>query len=292
MGMKVVVISGCSSGIGLATAVMMAKDSGQRYKVFATMRNLSKKTDLEISAGDQLGKTLFIKELDVSKEESVKKFAEDILESEGRVDILINNAGYGQAATLENASLEKSRQLFETNFFGAMHLTQKFIPSMKRNKSGHIIFISSTVTTFGIPFCEVYTASKCALNGLAETLAPQLALFNVKVSIVCPGPVGTKFAPNMAIIDDAESDTETKAVREKYMKTLTEFISGNLQTGEEVAAVVQEAIQAEKPDFRYYTSPKDLQSASTKYSDTTGNGVIQFVSKLYFKDIKVGHSSD
>lgn len=61
----------------------------------------------------------------------------------------VNNAGYGQAATLENASLEKSRQLFETNFFGAMHLTQKFIPSMKRNKSGHIIFISSTVTTFG-----------------------------------------------------------------------------------------------------------------------------------------------
>lgn len=261
---KVVVISGCSSGIGLKIAVMLAKDPGHHYKVFATMRDLSKKGDLENAAGDNLGKNLFVKQLDVTKEESVAKLTEDLLTNEGRVDVLINNAGYGQAAAIEHASMEKSRELFETNFFGAMRLTQKFIPSMKKNKSGRIIFVSSTVTMCGIPFCEVYTASKYAMEGLAEAISPQLRLFNISVSVICPGPVGTNFSGNMAVVDDSENDPETAAVRKQYLKNLTEFIGKNIQTPEEVAAVIKEAVQAERPHFRYFTSEVDLENAKKK----------------------------
>lgn len=287
MEAKVVVISGCSSGIGFATALTLAKDKRQLFKVYATMRDLTKKSALEEAAGDCLNKTLFIKELDVSKEDSVKKFSADILKSESKIDILINNAGYGQAGSFEHVSLEKSRDLFETNLFGAIHLTQQFIPSMKRQKSGHILFISSTVSTFGIPFCEIYTASKCAIDGIAESLAPTLALFNVKVTIICPGPIDTKFGPSMAMFDQNESDEETMAIRKQYLKNLQQIISGNIQTSQEVAKVIKEAIEADKPNFRYYTSEKDLKDARAKLADTTGNAAIQFINNTFFEGVKL-----
>lgn len=110
------------------------------------------------------------------------------------------------------------------------------------------------------------------------------------VSVICPGPVGTNFSGNMAVVDDSENDPETAAVRKQYLKNLTEFIGKNIQTPEEVAAVIKEAVQAERPHFRYFTSEVDLENAKKKFSDLTGDSTVQMAQDIFFKGVKVGQS--
>ncbi|KAJ8024604.1 Retinol dehydrogenase 8 [Holothuria leucospilota] len=175
---KIVVISGCSSGIGLATAVLLAKD--ENFKVIATVRNLQKKGDLEKAAGESLNKSLFIKELDISKEESILKFLNETYATEGRIDILINNAGKSQGGHFEHIPLKDMQTVFQTNVFGTMRITQEVLKKMKEEKSGHIIFISSIIGVCPVPFCEMYIASKFAIEGLVGCLAPVLRGFNIR----------------------------------------------------------------------------------------------------------------
>ncbi|XP_072032979.1 retinol dehydrogenase 8-like [Amphiura filiformis] len=164
MAPKVVVITGCSTGMGLETAALLAKDSGNRFKVFATMRNLAKKAQLEIAAGSTLNKKLFIRELDVTKEDMIVEFIDRINREEGRVDILINNAGVGHVGAVEHVPMSQIRSIYETNVFGLIRLTQAVIPGMKANRAGHIVNISSIGGLFGYPFCDIYSSAKFAVE--------------------------------------------------------------------------------------------------------------------------------
>ncbi|KAJ8032669.1 Estradiol 17-beta-dehydrogenase 1 [Holothuria leucospilota] len=112
-------------------------------------------------------------------------------------------------------------------------------------------------------------------------------VFLTRVTIICPGPVDTKFGPSMAMFDQNESDEETMAIRKQYLKNLQQIISGNIQTSQEVAKVIKEAIEADKPNFRYYTSEKDLKDARAKLADTTGNAAIQFINNTFFEGVKL-----
>ncbi|XP_072039360.1 retinol dehydrogenase 8-like [Amphiura filiformis] len=180
MAPKIVVITGCSSGIGLETAVHLAKDKENRFKVYATMRNLTKKDQLETAAGSTLYKTLFIRELDVTKENSIVEFIDKINQEEGRVDVLVNNAGIAHLGVVETVPMDQIRAVYETNVFGLIRLTQAVIPGMKSRRSGHIINVSSAAGLVGMPFNAIYASSKFAVEGFSESIAPLLKKFGIR----------------------------------------------------------------------------------------------------------------
>ncbi|XP_035888199.1 retinol dehydrogenase 8 isoform X4 [Phyllostomus discolor] len=140
---RTVLISGCSSGIGLQLAVQLARDPRQRYQVVATMRDLGKKGTLEEAAGEALGQTLTVAQLDVCSDESVAQCLSCI--RGGEVDVLVNNAGVGLVGPLEGLSLTSMQKVFDTNFFGAVRLVKAVLPGMKRRRQGHIVVVSSVM---------------------------------------------------------------------------------------------------------------------------------------------------
>ncbi|XP_048651291.1 retinol dehydrogenase 8, partial [Marmota marmota marmota] len=160
---RTVLISGCSSGIGLELAVHLAHDPKQRYQVVATMRDLRKKEMLEAAAGDALGKTLTVAQLDVCNDESVAQCLSGI--QGGEVDVLVNNAGVGLVGPLEGLSIDTMKNIFDTNFLGAIRLVKAVLPGMKKRRQGHIVVVSSVMGLQGVIFNEVYSASKFAVEG-------------------------------------------------------------------------------------------------------------------------------
>ncbi|KAE8300455.1 Retinol dehydrogenase 8 [Larimichthys crocea] len=194
-GQKVVLITGCSSGIGLRTAVTLAKDKQKRYHVIATMRDLKRKDKLVEAAGEAYGNTLSLAVLDVCSDESVKQCINGI--EDRRVDILINNAGVGLVGPVESIPIEDMQKVFETNFFGVVRLIKEVMPDMKKRKEGHIIVVTSVMGLQGVVFNDVYTASKFAIEGFCESLAVQLLRFNIRLSMIEPGPVHTEFEGKM-----------------------------------------------------------------------------------------------
>lgn len=296
MAPKIVVITGCSSGIGLATAVLLAKDDNKRFKVFATMRNLAKKEKLCTAAGSVLDNTLFIRELDVTKEDSIVDFMEQINRDEGGIDILINNAGRGQMGLFEKVSMDEIRGLYETNVFGLFRVTQAVIPKMKAKKSGHIINVSSIAGLIGcLPYFEYYNSTKFAVEGFSESIAALLQPFNISVSVIEPGPVATEFQATsvssgggfdlttptddnpLGVIVNEDVDDMT---REHFTKTIAGFakrVKAQAQTGEDIALVIKEAILSDKPHLHYLTSDSVKAATAMKYKDPTGDSVVQMI---------------
>ncbi|KFP07494.1 Retinol dehydrogenase 8, partial [Calypte anna] len=159
--------------------------------VIATMRDLRKKGKLEEAAGETLGRTLRIQQLDVCCDTSVAQCMANV--PGGRVDVLVNNAGVGHVGPVESISVEEMKKIFETNFFGVVRMIKAVLPEMKQRQSGHIVVVSSVMGLQGVVFNDVYAASKFAVEGFCESLAVQLLQFNVFVSMVEPGPVKTDF---------------------------------------------------------------------------------------------------
>ncbi|KAJ8033780.1 Retinol dehydrogenase 8 [Holothuria leucospilota] len=282
---KIVVITGCSSGIGLETAVILAKEKG--YKVIATMRNLKKKDVLEKAAADTLNKSMIIKELDISKEDSIVGFVKNTIKEEGRIDVLINNAAVGQFGKFESVSMEQMQNLFQTNVFGTARITQEVLPDMKKRKSGQIIFISSVAGVKPFPFMDFYIASKFAIEGLVGNLAPLLHHFNIRISYkstylpysvtsVQPGPVKTPFATNISdnkqgsFVPTSETD-ETEALIAPFMKTFGQEFMSHIQDGEEVAQLIKKCIIDNNPPVVVQTSEAITEMVAKILVDPTGN---------------------
>ncbi|XP_030845263.1 retinol dehydrogenase 8-like [Strongylocentrotus purpuratus] len=149
MAQKITLITGCSTGIGLNIAVKLGKDAAKKYMVYSTMRNLGKKEPLETAAGDALNDTIFIRPLDVVKDDSVTNAVNEIVDKHGRIDLVINNAGIATFSPLEYTPLADVRDVFETNFFGVVRMMQAVLPHMKEQRSGHIINVSSIGGSLG-----------------------------------------------------------------------------------------------------------------------------------------------
>uniref|UniRef100_A0A667WAJ1 Retinol dehydrogenase n=1 Tax=Myripristis murdjan TaxID=586833 RepID=A0A667WAJ1_9TELE len=293
-GQKVVLITGCSSGIGLRIAVMLAKDEQKRYHVIATMRDLKRKDKLVEAAGDAYGKTLSLAVLDVCSDESVKQCIDGI--KDRHVDILINNAGIGLVGPLESIPIEEMKKVFETNFFGVIRMIKEVMPDMKKRRGGHIIVVSSVMGLQGVVFNDVYAASKFAMEGFCESLAVQLLKFNVTLSMIEPGPVHTEFEAKM--IQDVRqkeypgADPDTiHYFKNVYLPSSVDIFEVLGQTPDDIARVsTVHLIEASSPRFRNMTNPWYTPIVALKYADETGGlSVHAFYHMLFNLDNLVFH---
>ncbi|MBI2663810.1 SDR family oxidoreductase [Candidatus Woesearchaeota archaeon] len=266
---KVILITGCSSGIGLATAIFLAK---QGNKVYASMRDLNRKGSLMAEAANA-GVSVELLQLDVTDDNSVKKAAAQIIEKEGRIDVLINNSGYGLMGAAESVTIEEAKAEFEVNFFGLLRVTQAVLPHMRKQKSGHIINISSIAGIKAMPASDLYNASKFAVEGLTEAMAPTLRLLGIKTSLIEPGPVATKFVPSIRFGSRQAGKAEYAGAMEKMSASRRERFS-SAQKPEEIAAIINEAITAKKPHLRYQTSDWVKNAAKDKLAELTGDSIV------------------
>lgn len=255
---KNVLITGTSTGVGFESAILFAQNN---YKVFATMRNL-KKADVLRQRIEQENLDIEILELDVTNTNSIKSAVETIIEKEGKVDILVNNAGAGFAKTTEQATEEEIRWVTEVNYLGTVFCTQAVLPYMRKQKWGRIINLSSVGGLVGQPFNELYCAAKFAIEGFAEGLAAYVSpAFNIKISNIEPGGIATEFmtsAVNKTTVDGKLATGEYLPIFEKYLAGTQKRASENkeqvYQTGLEVAKVILNVAQNEKPPLRIRTS--------------------------------------
>ena len=195
--MAVVVVTGCSSGIGLETAVAFAAEGN---KVYATMRNTSKAERLRAAAGG-IGAEVNIVALDVTSDTSVRIAAERILaETDGVVDVLVNNAGIGRVGTVEELDETAAREVMETNFWGPLRLIRAFLPSMRARQSGIVVNVSSASPRFPTSACMgFYTGSKYALASMSEALSNEVVPFGVRVVVIEPGLFRTEVEANLPL---------------------------------------------------------------------------------------------
>ncbi|XP_029583748.1 retinol dehydrogenase 8 [Salmo trutta] len=284
MGTRRVLVTGCSSGIGMAVAVRLAKEKG--FKVVATMRDLEKREPLERVAGDTLNRSLEIRQLDACCEDSIRECVDSL--EDRRVDVLVSNAGVGMIGPLECHSVSDMQGLFDTNFFGLVRLVKEVLPDMKRRRSGHIVVMSSIMGIQGLLFNDVYSASKFAVEGFCESLAVQAMKFSVKMTLVEPGPVGTEF--ERKVYDDAEkmdlagADEETARIfREIYLPYSRKVFNSLAQTPEEIAEQTLQLITAKEPPFRHQTNRVYMPMTALKHADPTGRLPLDTFYKLLFK---------
>ncbi|XP_051897793.1 retinol dehydrogenase 8-like [Pristis pectinata] len=284
-GQKVVLITGCSSGIGLTLAVQLANDTKKQFYVIATMRNLSRKGKLEEAAGESLNKTLHIQQLDVCNDESVAECLGNV--QGGRIDILVNNAGVGKIGPIESLSMQEMKHMFDTNFFGVVRMVKAVLPGMKKRRSGHIVMMSSVMGLQGIVFNDVYAASKFAMEGFCESLAVQLLKFNVYVSMIEPGPVNTEFEMKlMKEVSCSEfpgTDSETiQYFKDVYLPAAHDIFVTLGQSPETIAKATIKVIKMEQPVFRYQTNRLYTPLTAMKYADNTGNLSVRMFYNLLF----------
>ncbi|XP_034997087.1 retinol dehydrogenase 8 [Zootoca vivipara] len=286
MAVRNVLVTGCSSGIGLALAVRLARDELKRFRVIATMRNLEKSQELEKHAGPVLEKTLEIKEMDVTSEESIRRCVDTI--PQRRVDVLVNNAGLGMIGPVESQSLTSMQQLFDTNFFGLVRLIQEVFPGMKRRRQGHVVVMSSVLGLQGLLFNDIYSASKFAVEGFCESLALQALKFGVNISLIEPGPVITEFERKLyeeaANMDLSMVDKETLDIFQGfYMSYSKEVFTALGQSPEEVAEHAMKVITSEKPPFRYQTNSLYTPITTLKHADPSGNLPLNAFHQMIFQ---------
>jgi len=238
---KVVLITGGSSGIGKATAKLLA-ESG--YRVYAAARRLEKMSDLK-SAG------INVIEMDVTDDQSMVNGVNQIIAIEGKVDILVNNAGFGQYGAIEDVSMADARYQLEVNLFGLARLTQLVLPKMREQHYGKIVNISSTGGKVAAPVGGWYHASKFALEGLSDSLRMEVKQFGIDVIVIEPGGVKTEWG-EIAVgnaIKSSENSAYKKLVASAQKINETEGAKGAAPIV--IAEVIKEAVEAPKPKTRY-----------------------------------------
>ena len=186
---KVALITGSSSGIGLLTAVELARAG---FRVVASMRDLGRRQRLdEAVAAAGVGKNIDVRRLDITEFDGIPEFIAQLERDYGRLDVLVNNAGFAMAGFAEDLLLEELRQQFETNFFGAVAVTKAVLPIMRRQRSGHIIMVSSIGGRISAPVIGAYDSSKFALEGWSESLRIETRSLGIRVALVEPGSYQT-----------------------------------------------------------------------------------------------------
>jgi len=233
---KIALVTGASSGIGEATAERLAKAG---YKVYGTSRR-----------GAEAGKRSFeMLPLDVTSDESVEAAVGEVLRIDGRIDLLVNNAGFGVApAGAEESSIDQARSIFETNFFGLIRMTRAVVPHMRRQGSGRIINIGSVLGFLPMPYGALYAATKHAVEGYSESLDHELRTRGIRVTVIEPAYTKTPFDANF-MEPDAKLD-EYREARAGVNKRVNEVMATAEQPGV-VADTVLEAASAAHPKLRY-----------------------------------------
>src|SRR5947209_18149959 len=197
---KVAVVTGSSSGLGYEISLMLARNGLLKY---ATMRNLNKSENIK-SVASKENLPIRINQLDVTDDVSVKDAVQAILSETGRIDVLVNNAGYVLNGAFEDLAMDEIRRQYDTNVFGLIRTTQAVLPIMRRQKSGIIVNISSGAGRFGYPAQSAYISTKFAVEGLSESMSYELEPFGIKVVVVEPGFIKTNFSQASVIAKNSE----------------------------------------------------------------------------------------
>jgi len=260
---KVAVITGTSSGIGFETALALAREG---YYTYATMRDTTKSDKIkELGKKDNL--KIDVLELDVDDENSVKTAIQKILDQKQRIDVLVNNAGWGLWGCVEDVSIDEFKAQFDTNFFSIIRLIQEVGPTMRKQGSGTIVNISSVVGRIGFPASPAYISSKFALEGLSESLRFELAPVGVNVVIIEPGVIKTNFMKNMRMAEKSESDTVYKDITDKVVSGVKMMAEMGTHP-KEVADTIVKAVKDEKPLPRYIVGNDASMFLEAKKSKT------------------------
>jgi NAD(P)-dependent dehydrogenase (short-subunit alcohol dehydrogenase family) len=240
MKSNVALVTGASSGIGQATAERLAMAG---YKVYGTSRR-----------GVQAGQRSFeMRPLDVTSDTSVEAVVSELMRLEGRIDLLVNNAGFSVApAGAEESSIEQARSIFDTNFFGIVRMTRAVVPHMRRQRSGRIINIGSVLGFLPMPYGALYAATKHAIEGYSESLDHELRTWGIRVSVIEPAYTKTNFDANL-LEPDAKLD-EYRELRAAVGKRFAELVAAGDQPSV-VADVVLTAARATRPKLRYPAGP-------------------------------------
>ncbi len=232
---QIVLITGASSGLGRATARHLAATG---FRVYGTRR--------KPSAGELPYVPI---PMDVGDEKSVREGVARVLEAEGRIDVVVNNAGISVTGSVEDVSVEEAQLQFETNFFGVLRVVQAVLPSMRERRSGLIVNIGSLAGLIGLPFQGLYSASKFALEGLTEALRMEVAAFGIHVVNVDPGDFRTEMTQNRILAAASERSVYADQLR----RTLEGYERDERQGGDpiQVARLIERIIREPSPRVRY-----------------------------------------
>lgn len=252
---KVVIVTGSSSGIGLESALLQARNG---YITYATMRSPEKDTSIKAAVQNE-GLPIRVIPLDVTDDNSVKNAVDHIISEAGRIDALVNNAGYSLGGALEDLSMEEIKSQYETNLFGLIRVTHAVLPTMRKQRSGRILNISSGSGIFGFPGISAYVSTKFAVEGLSESIAYELEPFGIKVILIEPGFIKTNFAHAMVVAKKAQDPASPYSeLMQKIMVSAGE-LAKNASPAELVANIILDAASNPNPRLRYLAG-KDVES--------------------------------
>ena len=254
---KIVLITGCSSGIGRALAELLV---AKRHIVWATARREDSVSELETWA-KSFGESAVVRRLDVVDATNIRAVVDELKEVHGRIDCLVNNAGFGQFGAVEEITPQQWRRQFETNVFGVVELCRAVLPTMREQRSGRIVNVSSLAAHATLPLMGAYAASKHALDAVSSSLRMEVAPFGIDVVLIEPGPVTTQFRDNVAA--NLGGDKAASGPYARLYQALDDYWKGAYgrtgKTGDDVARLICKVICARRPRARYrITAPARL----------------------------------
>jgi short-subunit dehydrogenase len=301
---RIALVTGSSTGIGFETSLLLARNG---FYTYATMRDPTKNDTIkEIANKENL--PLEVLPLDVDNDDSVRNTIHKIFDEKKKIDILVNNAGYGLFGALENISIQEAKKQFETNFFGAMRTIKEVLPSMREQKNGIIINVTSIAGIVGIPAECIYVSTKFALEGLSESISYELQPYGIKLILIEPGVINTNFVPNIKFPnktdynksqqhlmneEELKSNYSSNDIKKKnsssyYSNTINAFLSHyypamkNASLPKEVAIVILEAIRnaSNSSDSLFrYTVGDDSKTFAQAKKNMSDSQLHQFISK-------------
>jgi NAD(P)-dependent dehydrogenase (short-subunit alcohol dehydrogenase family) len=274
---KVAIVTGSSSGIGLDTSVTLAQN---RFLTYATMRNLDKSSIVK-AAAEKEKLPIKVEQLDVTDDQSVSNAIQTIVSETGRIDVLVNNAGYGLIGAFEDLSIDEIKNLYETNVFGLIRVTQAVLPVMRRQKSGIIVNVSSGAGLFGYPAGSAYVSTKFAVEGLTESISYELGQFGIKVVLIEPGFIKTNFSNAMVIAKKAKDPSSSYSQMMQRIQANSGEMAKNGSSVDVVSKAILEAVTTKSLNLRYLAG-KDVEiwAASKKtMSDTEFHDIIQGITR-------------
>jgi NAD(P)-dependent dehydrogenase (short-subunit alcohol dehydrogenase family) len=261
---KVAVVTGSSSGISFEASLTFSRYGN--FLTYATMRNPKEKKSRIKELAEKEKIPIKVVELDVTDDHSVKNAVQIILAESGRIDVLINNAGYALGGALEDLSVEEIKSLYETNFFGLIRTTQAVLPIMRKQKSGIIVNISSGAGIFGYPGGSAYVSTKFAVEGLSESIAYELEPFGIRVVLIEPGFIKTNFANAMIIAEKAQDPSSAYLQMMQKVAASSSQLANRGSSAALVANVILDAATSKNPKLRYLVGRDVEEWAAEKKS--------------------------
>jgi len=254
---RIAVVTGSSSGIGFETSLMLARNGFQTY---ATMRNPKKGENIK-SIATKENLPIHIEQLDVTDNKSVTNAIQAILTEAGRIDVLVNNAGYALTGAFEDLAIEEIKAQYETNLFGLIRTTQAVLPIMRKQKSGTIVNISSGAGRFGYAGGSAYVSTKFAVEGLSESMAYELEPFGIKVILIEPGVIRTNAFKNVVLAKKSQNtNSPYSQIMQKMSASFEHMLENASSSPDLVAKVVLQAVTSENPSLSRYLAGKDVET--------------------------------